>query len=304
MSSVASLQLPADGEGLTVIASVSGGKDSTALILALREAEIQARYVFADTAWEADETYGYLDTLRDQLGITIDVVGLDGGMLRLAREKAGFPMRRGRWCTEKLKLIPLRAYHDEAVATGIETISAVGIRAQESEERAAQSEWVDDGPTFSTDPPRWGGYIWRPLLKWSVEDVLLIHRRHDLPVNPLYHRGHDRVGCYPCILSTKEDIRLVALHAPQRIAQIREVEAELSAERARRNESGEGDFKHSNATFFQTTVGRDLFGIDRVIAWSKTERGGRKLSLFPPTPKGGCMKWGLSETSPQKAGEP
>ena len=32
------IALPPDGAGLTVIASVSGGKDSTALILALREA--------------------------------------------------------------------------------------------------------------------------------------------------------------------------------------------------------------------------------------------------------------------------
>ena len=70
----AMLKLPAEGVGLHVIASVSGGKDSTALILALREAEIPARHVFADTGWEAPETYEYLDLLRARLGITIDVV--------------------------------------------------------------------------------------------------------------------------------------------------------------------------------------------------------------------------------------
>lgn len=122
---------------LVVVASVSGGKDSTALILALREAEVAARYVFADTQWEAEETYGYLDTLRSLLGITIDVVGADGGMVGRAAYRAGFPARMQRWCTRELKIEPLRKYHD---ALGVETVSALGIRADESIARAKMAE--------------------------------------------------------------------------------------------------------------------------------------------------------------------
>lgn len=110
------LVLPAEGAGLQVVASVSGGKDSTALILALREAEIPARYVFADTGWEAPETYEYLVTLRARLGITIDVVRCKtGGMRESVRARAGFPGRMQRWCTKELKLEPLRAYHDALI---------------------------------------------------------------------------------------------------------------------------------------------------------------------------------------------
>ena len=39
--------------GVCVMASVSGGKDSTALMLALREADVPFRAVFADTGWES-----------------------------------------------------------------------------------------------------------------------------------------------------------------------------------------------------------------------------------------------------------
>ena len=56
-----------------VVASVSGGKDSTALALTLMENEIPHVRVFADTGFEAPETYRYLDLLRTRLG-PIEVV--------------------------------------------------------------------------------------------------------------------------------------------------------------------------------------------------------------------------------------
>ncbi len=35
--------------------------------------------------------------------------------------------------------------------------------------------------------------------------------------------------------------------------------------------------------------------IDEVVAWSRTERGGRQLPMFPPVPDGGCFRWGMCE---------
>ena len=46
--------------GRHVVASVSGGKDSTAMCLHLRELEIPFEPVFMDTGWENAETYRYL----------------------------------------------------------------------------------------------------------------------------------------------------------------------------------------------------------------------------------------------------
>lgn len=280
------LKLPSEFDGLPIIASVSGGKDSTALILALREAEIPARYVFADTGWEARETYDYLDTLRSKLGIAIDVVGTPGGMVAKVMSRPGFPARMQRWCTRELKLAPLRAYHD---AIGDDTVSAMGVRADESAARAKMAEWEDD--------PQWGGWVWRPLIRWTVADVIAIHHRHDVPLNPLYLRGHDRVGCYPCIFSRKEEIRLIAEHAPERIDEVRALEAEATAERARRNEETPGRYAHAQATFFQTIErGGEPNGIDKVVEWSRTERGGKQLPLLQPVPTGGCMRWGMCES--------
>ncbi len=290
------IALPEQFAGLTLIVSVSGGKDSTACALALREAGFEFRMVFADTGWEAPETYVHLDHLRERLG-PIDVVGSPGGMVAKIKDRAGFPGRMQRWCTQELKLKPLREYHDAYTQTfGAETVSVVGVRAAESEARAKLSEVDDDD--------QWNGWIWRPILAWPVADVIAIHHRHGIEVNPLYKRGHDRVGCYPCIMSGKEEIRLIAEHSPERIAEIRELELEATAERAVRNAETPDRYSHAVAAFFQSRYkGGESVSIDKVVEWSQTSRGGRQLPLLIDPPPGGCFRWGLCEP-PSEPPEP
>lgn len=289
------LQIPEEGAGLEVIASVSGGKDSTALCLALTEAEIPHRRVFANTHWEARETYEYLDVLRAKLG-PIDVVGVEGGMVARIRHRAGFPARMQRWCTRELKLEPLRAYHDAVEAeTGRETISALGIRADESPSRAKMAAWSDEPEGGRS----WGGFVWRPLLRWTVADVIAIHRRHGVPMNPLYHAGFDRVGCYPCVYSRKAEIALIAARSPERIAEIRDLEDEQSRVRHERNAVTPERYAHpDNAHFFRAMYGDHSVPIDEVVRWSRTSHGGRQLPLLAEPPAGGCMRWGLCEPPP------
>jgi len=279
-------------DSIVFVVNVSGGKDSAAAALAMVEAKIPHRRVFVDTAWEAAETYAHLDVLRSKLG-PIDVVGYPGGMPAKIREGARFASRMQRWCTRELKIEPLRAYYDSIEKDGATAVCVTGIRSEEgtpSNGRAEMPEVQDD--------EAWGGWMWRPIRTWTIADVIDIHHRHGLPLNPLYLRGHDRVGCYPCVMASKEDIRLVAEHAPDRIALIRELESGATAERARRNEVEPGRYKSPDATFF-LTVQRARGGamrIDDVVAWSKTERGGgRYVPLFPKVPDGGCFRWGLCE---------
>lgn len=178
----------------------------------------------------------------------------------------------------------------------------MGVRAAESESRSKMPEWEDEGPKFTRE--RWGGYVWRPMIRWSIEDVLRTHQRHRVPVNPLYLEGHERVGCYPCIFENKEGIRLIAQRRPQKIDQIRDLEAEMRDLRIARNVEQPGRYAHpDDASFFQTQR-QGFSGIDKVVEWARTEHGGKQMPLFAPAPKGGCMRWGLCEMPAEPTTEP
>lgn len=281
-----------------VIASVSGGKDSAALSLWLKEQGIEHKRVFADTGWEHEATYDYVRGELTRVLGPIDEVGHPGGMKALIAKKGMFPSRLRRFCTEDLKVRPIGAYIRHHQDAGREIINAVGIRAAESKTRAAmeEHEWSDALDCL----------VWRPLIKWTEEEVIAIHHRHGLRPNPLYLKGASRVGCWPCIFARKSEIKLIAEIDPARIDAIRDLEREAQAKsKARRAEAGIEEtgnpptffYGHSVSLGQKTTAGapRPHTPIDTVLEWSKTAQGGKQFLLLDGDQPEGCVRWGLCE---------
>lgn len=284
--------------GRQVIASVSGGKDSAAMSLYLHELGIEHQRVFMDTGWEAPITYEYLRGELPKVIGPITWIRAERQMEDLIRHKGLFPGRRIRYCTQELKVLPMIRHLRGLIEAGQELINAVGIRAAESSARSQLSEWEwQEG--FDCE-------VWRPLLRWTEQDVIDIHRRHGLKPNPLYLQGAARVGCWPCIYARKSEIRLIAETDPERIVRLRVLEGEVGAA-ARKRAERDGRELTNMPAWFQNPVSRpgpdgkrdgSCWPIEQVVAWSRTALRGPtqdKDEFLLSSQMDGCMRWGLCD---------
>lgn len=295
------------------IASISGGKDSAAMALHLMEQGIKFRSVFLDTGWEHPLVYEYLrGELTDKIG-PIEIIepptpkldkeqealvskyesrlGYRSAMIRWIIYKGMFPHRNRRWCTDLLKMRTLKHLIKPMLEDGLLPISIVGVRAAES---IARSKLPERELSTSLDC-----MVWRPLLRWSTEDVIEIHHRHGLAPNPLYLQGADRVGCWPCIYSRKSEVRFLAETDSQRIDLVRDLEADVGKLTLEQYERKDKIWVGDLPTFFadKGPTGNIMNTIDEVARWSRTSWGGSQFNMFREDElEPGCMSWGLCDT--------
>lgn len=242
------------------------------------------RFTFADTGNEHQWTRDHIALLSETVA-PIETLHPDLGFYDLVLKKRRFPSARVRFCTDLLKIKVSRKYISRVVAEGFKPITVSGVRADESADRSQLPEWDYNTGILALE--------WRPLISWKIADVFAIHEKFSVPLNPLYAAGAERVGCWPCVMSRKAEIRNITLNFPERIDQIRE--AELTFERTG------GRF----ASFFAADkipkrfhsrsdlnkAGEEItYGtIDDVARWSLTGNRAKGSHEDSPEPESRCM---------------
>jgi 3'-phosphoadenosine 5'-phosphosulfate sulfotransferase (PAPS reductase)/FAD synthetase len=268
------------------IVSVSGGKDSTALYLwAVEQWGQDFEPVFADTGNEHPVTYNYVRNLHVMAqGPLVKWVKADfsdrlikkgkspsgNPFLDLCLWKGRVPSSKAQFCTEHLKLLPIKKWMIETQDER-EPIMLTGIRAGESARRAKmpEKEWLD---LYDCE-------TWRPLLKWAEADVYALLEKYGVPPNPLYATGFSRVGCFPCIHARKSELARLPEWAWEKLA---DWEAKIGR------------------SWFSAGMIPGVFipTIADARAWSKTTHGGKNIDMFAPDNKDvpSCMStWGACE---------
>ena len=258
---------------------LSGGKDSAATALWLiHESGVpkeSIRFTFCNTHNEHRFTYEHIDLLstRFQAWGCAPVITLEPerGFFELAKWKKRFPSRKARFCTQFLKVIPSREDVMKLIGDGYEVIVHSGVRAGESVDRAKLVERGFDD--------MFGCVVNRPLLRWSLRDVLAYHKRFDLPLNPLYGYGATRVGCFPCINNRKSEIKLISIHFPERIDEIRKQERQvgkISTFFARKTVPE----RYRSLTVDTKKGPMKVATIDDVVRWSHTGKRAKELGPY------------------------
>jgi 3'-phosphoadenosine 5'-phosphosulfate sulfotransferase (PAPS reductase)/FAD synthetase len=269
------------------VVSVSGGKDSTALYCwAIDQwGKDGFKAIFADTGHEHPVTLNYLRNLPAMAGgPEIEWVKADFSerLRKRGKEPSGNPfldmmLWKGRapssqaqFCTEHLKLRPIQVWL-ERVRGDSEVVMYTGIRAGESARRAKMPE-SEHHTLFDCENVR-------PLLRWTEQQVFDFLKAKGVPPNPLYAAGFSRVGCFPCIHATKDELASLPEWAWDKLE---EWEARL----------GRSWFAAGKIP------GVHIPTIKDAREWARTSRGGTQFNMFAEDAKDvpSCMStWGACE---------
>jgi 3'-phosphoadenosine 5'-phosphosulfate sulfotransferase (PAPS reductase)/FAD synthetase len=175
------------------ILSLSGGKDSAALAIYMRDRIPNMEYIFHDTDKELPETYNYLSRLEAILGKPIVKTSptdtfdhwltVYGGML---------PSNHRRWCTRMLKLKPFEAYVGDGPV-----INYVGLRADEN-----RTGYISTKDNITAVYPFQEDGLVRA-------DIIRILEDSGLGMPQYTEWGRSRSGCFFCFYQQKiEWVRL------------------------------------------------------------------------------------------------
>lgn len=243
-----------DGAALAI--SISGGKDSQAMLLAvLEERKRQPDWTGPVYAIHADlgrvewtETPAAVEALAAAVGVELVVVRRTKGDLlqrwtdRMEQlDGTGKPFwssAAARYCTSDLKRDPINKH----IRRHRLVVSAEGIRREESAARARKACW-EPRKRIITETRH--AITWRPILDWTEADVWEacgvsldeVQRRRWLyraglerlaldgwPCHPAYVYGNERLSCALCVLASVGDLRNGARHHPELYATLVDME--------------------------------------------------------------------------------
>lgn len=177
---------------------LSGGKDSSALAVYMRDRVPEMEYFFSDTGKELPETYQFLDRLEVFLGKPIARLNMErdpsenrdfdhwltlyGGLL---------PSSQVRWCTVNLKIRPFEEYVGEDSAYNYIAIRADEDRVGYKPLQTASLRNIEPKYPFKEDGI-------------TKEDVYRILEESGLGL-PDYYKWRTRSGCYFCFFQRKSE---------------------------------------------------------------------------------------------------
>lgn len=169
------------------ILSLSGGKDSAALAIYMRDRIPEMEYIFHDTDKELPETHEYLARLEALLGKTIVKTTPEHSFDAWLKIYGGMiPSNHRRWCTKNLKLMAFEKHIGDDMV-----YNYIGLRADEN-----RQGYISHKPNIiPVYPFREDGLV--------LADIKRILEESGLGFPKYTEWGRTRSGCYFCFYQQK-----------------------------------------------------------------------------------------------------
>ena len=218
-----------------VIASFSGGKDSTAMVLGMIEkGERLDKVLFCDTGLEFPAMYSHIEKVKKYVeSHGIEFVTLKSNLTfeYMLYQKPvyskkhgehlglGFPFIRTRWCTKHLKVIPMKEY---AKSLDDNVLFCVGLAYDEKKRIDKPQNQKDRHPLYE-----WG---------WTEKDCLdYCYSKgfdwYDPSINMGLYEIFDRTSCWLCSLSSIKNLKNLRKYYPDLWHKIGELWEKLKEQR-------------------------------------------------------------------------
>ena len=209
-------------KNLKIIAPVSGGKDSQ-LVLQKAILEFGVDNVIAvhqSTGYDHPLTNKHLVDMENFYKIKIHITKSEvyDDIFDLIEKVGYFPSSVAKSCTSRLKQQPFAKWLRDNNLCSEEYVIWMGMRKDESAARGRKySDWHEDLEITLSDFSSEYKHsdfkkikIRLPIVDLLEKEVFDEIKSIGAPINPLYAKGHQRVGCYPCLLSRASEWELAA----------------------------------------------------------------------------------------------
>lgn len=198
--------------GATFVVNHSGGKDSQAMYLVLREIVPAAQLAIVHADLGEVEWAGAIDHIKATTNDErLHVCRSRRGLLQMIAERGMFPSPQQRQCTSDLKRGPIER---TIRRLGVKLIvNCMGMRAQES---SGRSKLVPFKLSERNSKAGREWYDWLPIHALTVDEVFAAIEAAGQKPHIVYSLGMSRFSCVFCIMASEQDLKTAARLATER----------------------------------------------------------------------------------------
>lgn len=252
-----------DDTSYTFLVAFSGGKDSVACVLDLLDRGVDPSRIILHhhevdggekNLWDWKITNQYCQAFADAMHLPLLFSRRDGGITREifrtneGRQSVSYQRHVGgdfielksragsstkmmfpaispdlskRWCSEVVKIGVLDRVinNNPDYATG-KFVVVTGERKEESTKRAEYFDIIE----HRCNTKKRTVFQWRPILRWSEQQVWDIIECHNIQCHPCYQLGWGRCSCQTCIFGSSDIWASIAEINPEKIEQMEMIE--------------------------------------------------------------------------------